>query len=267
MLAMAEVAWYKGAENWTGFEKRVQKHFSLLDAMNVNYRLPDLDGFITQSVFVDKGKLHINKPLAGLTVRYTTDGTLPTLSSRVYTEDLTVTKPVEFKVAAFRPNGNRGDIYTIKYEQQNYLKPVQLPAAQKGLNFSYYPVAYKTVNAIQEKDLGVVSISQAIEIPVVKKVESFATRHSGYFYAAETGVYSFALRSDDGSVLKFGSRLLIDNDGLHPSVEKTAQIALEKGYHPFELLFIEGGGGYTLQLQYKTPSGSLKDVDASVFFH
>jgi hexosaminidase len=267
MLAMAEVAWYKGGEDWAGFEQRVHKHFPLLDAMGVNYRLPDLDGFIAQSVFVDRGKLHINKPLPGLTVRYTTDGTLPTLQSKVFSEDLTVTKPVEFKVAAFRSNGNRGDVYTINYEQQNYLKPQQLLTAQKGLNFSYYPRSYKTVNAIQEKDLTKESISAAIEIPVEKTAESFATRHKGYFYAAETGIYSFALRSDDGSVLKLGNRLLIDNDGLHPAVEKTAQIALEKGYHPFELLFIEGGGGYTLKLQYKAPSGQLKDVDSTLFFH
>ncbi|SMD07495.1 family 20 glycosylhydrolase [Pedobacter nyackensis] len=267
MLAMAEVAWYKGGEDWTGFEQRVHKHFPLLDAMGVNYRLPDLDGFITQSVFVDKGILHINKPLAGLTIRYTTDGTLPTMQSKIFTEDLTVTRPVEFKVAAFRSNGNRGDVYTINYEQQNYLKPVELFTAQKGLNFSYYPKFYKTVNAIQETDLAKQNISAVIEIPVEKTADSFATRHKGYFYAAETGIYSFALRSDDGSVLKLGNRLLIDNDGLHPAVEKTAQIALEKGYHPFELLFIEGGGGYTLNLQYKAPSGQLKDVDSTLFFH
>lgn len=267
MLAMAEVAWYKDGEDWPGFERRVQKHFSLLDAMGINYRLPDLTGFIEQSVFVDKGKLHIDKPLPGLVIRYTTDGTFPTMTSKVYTEDLTVTKPTVFKVAAFRANGNRGDIYTINFEQQNYLKPVRLTSVQKGLRFSYYPHFYKTVNAIQEKDLLTEAITQGIEIPIAKVPESFATRHKGYFYAVETGIYSFALRSDDGSVLKLGGQVLIDNDGLHPAVEKTAQIALEKGYHSFELLFIEGGGGYILQLQYKTPSGTLEDVKSSVFSH
>jgi hexosaminidase len=267
MLAMAEVAWSKGGVDWNNFEQRVQKHFSLLDAMNINYRLPDLDGFTTQSVFVDKGRLHINKPLAGLTIRYTTDGTLPTLQSKIFKRDLTITKPVAFKVAGFRPNGNRGDVYTINYEHQDYLKPVKLSSPAKGLKFSYYPRFYKTVNAIDEKDLTNESISAAIEIPVAKTAESFATRHKGYFYAEETGIYSFALRSDDGSVLKLGDKVFIDSDGMHTSIEKSAQIALEKGYHPFELMFLEGGGGYTLKLQYKAPSGKLKDVDASVFFH
>ncbi|HJY11596.1 MAG TPA: PA14 domain-containing protein, partial [Flavobacterium sp.] len=151
--------------------------------------------------------------------------------------------------------------------QQNYMKPVQLSSPEKGLKFSYYPRFYKTVNAIDEKDLASESISEAIEIPVAKTAGSFATRHKGYFYAEETGIYSFALRSDDGSVLKLGDKVFIDSDGMHTSIEKSEQIALEKGYHPFELMFLEGGGGYMLKLQYKTPSGKLKDVDASVFFH
>ena len=267
MLAMSEVAWYKGGVDWSNFEQRVQKHFSLMDAMYINYRLPDLDGFTTQSVFVDKGLLHINKPLTGLTIRYTTDGTLPNMQSKIFKSDLKITKPVQFKVAGFRSNGNRGDVYTINYEQQNYMKPVQLSSPEKGLKFSYYPRFYKTVNAIDEKDLASESISEAIEIPVAKTAGSFATRHKGYFYAEETGIYSFALRSDDGSVLKLGDKVFIDSDGMHTSIEKSEQIALEKGYHPFELMFLEGGGGYMLKLQYKTPSGKLKDVDASVFFH
>uniref|UniRef100_UPI001E3963F9 PA14 domain-containing protein n=1 Tax=Pedobacter sp. ASV12 TaxID=2795120 RepID=UPI001E3963F9 len=134
-------------------------------------------------------------------------------------------------------------------------------------SFYYYPVFYKNTKAINEKDLATEKIAKAIEIPISQTAPSFATRHVGYFYAAETGVYSFALRSDDGSVLKIGGNVLIDNDGMHSSVEKSAQIALEKGYHPFELFFVEGGGGYTLQLQCKTPKGKLEDVNEAVFFH
>lgn len=266
-LAMAEVAWFKGGVNWPDFEQRVQRHFGLLDVMYINYRLPDLTGFTAQSVFVDQAVLRIDQPMAGQTIRYTTDGTLPTLQSKVFPGEFLVKKPLEIKVAGFRPNGNRGDVFTINYEQQNYLKPV-VPASPKGgLQFSYYPKLYKTVNAIDAKDMEKEAVTKAIEIPVEKTAGSFATIHKGYFYAAETGIYSFALRSDDGSVLKMGGKVLIDNDGMHTSIEKSAQIALEKGYHPFELLFLEGGGGYTLKLQCKAPNGQLKDVDASVFFH
>jgi len=267
MLAMAEVGWGDGKKDWNEFSTRVQQHFPILDAMGINYRLPDLTGFTAQSVFVDKGKLHIDKPQTGITMRYTMDGTFPTMESKVFSGEMDITKPVQIKVAGFRPNGNRGEIFSINYEKQAYLKPVSLPSMQSGLRFSYYPRFYKSVYAINQNHKSAEAVTAAIEIPVEKKASSFATIHKGYFYASETGVYTFALRSDDGSVLKIGEKVLIDNDGLHSAIEKSAQIALEKGYHPFELLFIEGGGGYVLKLQYSLPNGTLKEADSTVFFH
>jgi hexosaminidase len=67
--------------------------------------------------------------------------------------------------------------------------------------------------------------------------------------------------------LKINDNILIDNDGMHSSVEKSAQVALEKGLHRFELLFVEGGGGYTLQLKCRQPQGSLVEVTPNMFFH
>ncbi|MES2419527.1 MAG: family 20 glycosylhydrolase [Bacteroidota bacterium] len=267
LLAMAEVAWHNGNEDWPEFNQRMQQHWPLMDAMNINYRLPDLTGFTTQSVFVDQAILRINQPQVGLTIRYTTDGTFPVMDSKIFPGNLLITKPVNLKVAGFRPNGNRGDIFTINYEQQHYLKPASLDSPQKGLKFAYYPKFYKTVYAIDQQFPAKEAITNGVEIPVQNLAASFALRYIGYFYAAKTGIYSFSLRSDDGSVLKIGNKTLIDNDGLHAALEKSAEIALEQGYHPLELLFIEGGGGYTLKLQYKAPDSVFKEVGASVLFH
>ncbi|MNY73157.1 hypothetical protein D3C86_2118830 [compost metagenome] len=52
---------------------------------------------------------------------------------------------------------------------------------------------------------------------------------------------------------------------MHFAIEKSAQIALKKGYHPFELLFLEGGGGYTLQLEYSVGASKRKAVSAADF--
>ncbi|WP_407947456.1 PA14 domain-containing protein [Pedobacter riviphilus] len=150
--------------------------------------------------------------------------------------------------------------------QSNYLNAVQLKNPKPGLAFSYFPKFYKTVNLISEADKTEVATTPAIEIPVQNKAGSFATRHQGYFYAAEDGIYSFFLRSDDGSMLKMQNKTLIDNDGMHFAIEKSAQIALKKGYHPFELLFLEGGGGYTLELEYSLNSGKRKAVSSTDFF-
>lgn len=267
MLALAEVGWGTADADWTNFNSRLQSQTKLLDAMHINYRMPDILGFTEKSVFVDSAYLSVEKPFADMLIRYTTDGTVPSQSSKILPSQLLVKTSTRFNVAGFSKTGYRGDVYTIDYEKQAYLQPENINNLQKGLRFYYYPVFYKNTKAINEKDLATEKIAKAIEIPISQTAPSFATRHVGYFYAAETGVYSFALRSDDGSVLKIGGNVLIDNDGMHSSVEKSAQIALEKGYHPFELFFVEGGGGYTLQLQCKTPKGKLEDVNEAVFFH
>lgn len=267
MLALAEVGWGTATADWPGFNRRLQVQTTLLDAMKINYRMPDILGFTEKSVFVDSAYLAVQKPFDAMVVRYTTDGSVPGPLAEVLPDRLLVKNSTLFNIAGFSKSGHRGDVYTVAYEKQAYLKPESVVKPQKGLRFYYYPVFYKNTKAINEKDLAAERTTKAIEIPVSQTAPSFATRHVGYFYASETGVYSFALRSDDGSVLKIGNNVLIDNDGMHSSVEKSAQVALEKGYHAFELFFVEGGGGYTLQLQCKRPNGKLEPVNESMFFH
>ncbi|AFD07791.1 family 20 glycosylhydrolase [Solitalea canadensis] len=268
MLALAENAWSNSSKDWNDFENRFIGQLPLLDAMHINYRFPGLRGFSTKSAFVDKAELKVINPVSAFKVRYTTDGSNPTASSQLMPAKIDITQSAQFKVAAFSSTGRHGDVYTIDYQQQNYLEPVGNTEGMKnGLKFSYYPGLYKSVKEIKETDRDKQDITKGIEIPVANTAGSFATKHTGYFYAPETGVYTFFLRSDDGSVLKIGGNTLVDNDGFHTATEKTAQIALKKGCHPFELLFIEGGGGYTLQLQYESPSGVKQSVKAENFYN
>ncbi|QNK64062.1 family 20 glycosylhydrolase [Pedobacter sp. PAMC26386] len=266
MMAMSEVAWNNSPSDWKGFESRVINQLPMLDAMGINYRFQDLKGFSPKSVFTDTASLQLINPVPAFKIHYTTDGSLPTISSSVFNKSIKVDRPVQFKLAAFNTSGKRGEVYTIDYIKQDYFESAKVENLQKGLDFSYYPHGYHVVKEIDEKDLDSRKVTAAIEIPIAKTADQFATKHKGYFYAEETGVYTFFLRSDDGSVLKMDSTTLVDNDGMHFAMEKSAQIALKKGYHPFELLFLEGGGGYTLKLEVQDPSGKRRDVNAKDFY-
>ncbi|MBB6498602.1 family 20 glycosylhydrolase [Pedobacter cryoconitis] len=266
IMAMSEIAWRGKGSDWNGFEKKVIQQLPMLDAMKINYRFLDLTGFSLNSVFVDSASLQIINPVEAFKIRYTTDNSLPTNTSALFSGKLKITAPVQIKLAAFNDADKRGEVYTVNYKKLNYLEPATTDALQKGLNFYYYPHSYRSVKEISEKDLLTKQVTQAIEIPVTQTADQFATRHKGYFYAAETGVYTFFLRSDDGSVLNMDGAVLVDNGGLHTSIEKSAQTALKKGYHPFELLFLEGGGGYTLKLEVVDPSGKRRAVNAEDFY-
>lgn len=264
LLAMAEVLWGTN----TSFDKFYQKmdaQYELLEAQNINYRFPDLKGFSEKSVFVKEAYLKLVAP-KGTQLRYTDDGTSPTANSKRYTQALLINRKQTIKVAILSKNGRLGEVSTINYEPSEYLAPTVLNDAKPGLDFTYYPKFYKEVSLINEADKSFSAQSKSIEIPVADKAASFATKHKGYFFAAEDGIYTFYLLSDDGSVLKMHNKTLVDNDGMHAAFEKSAQIALKKGYHPFELLFLEGGGGYTLQLEYSINGGERKAVSPVDFF-
>jgi len=92
---------------------------------------------------------------------------------------------------------------------------------------------------------------------------NFAMRYSGYIEAPKDGVYLFSTRSDDGSRLHIGDQLVVDNDGLHPSVEKRGFIPLAAGRHPIRVTFFQGPGDLELKVFYEGPGITRREVPAS----
>jgi hexosaminidase len=110
-------------------------------------------------------------------------------------------------------------------------------------------------------------IASNVEVPAVISAPSFGLQYSGYIDVPETGIYSFYLLCDDGGTLTIGDKEVVNNDGQHAPQEKSGQVALKKGWHPFALHFIEGGGGFSLQLKYSKGSGAARPVPDSFFKH
>jgi hypothetical protein len=75
---------------------------------------------------------------------------------------------------------------------------------------------------------------------VTDRNEWFAIDYSGRFWIADPGMYTFSLLSDDGSKLYIDERVIIDNDGLHTPLEKTAAIDLAGGLHHIRVSYFQG---------------------------
>lgn len=265
MTALAEVLWTH-QQRYDHYLERLTSSYALLDRMGVNYRLPDLDGFAGDNVFVDKGTLQVIKPLANMAVHYTTDGSIPTLQSPLLEGALTITQPETIKLSAFSPTGTRGDIYTLKYRQQHYLKPVAAAAMQAGLQLGIYEGAFKSATKIKAKADTVVTVTNvAIPEELGKGGKPFGAKLDGFIEVPATGIYSFYLTCDDGGILYIGDEEVVNNDGWHAPVQKSGQVALEKGLHPMRVDFVEGGGGYTLKLEYSVNGGKIQPVPDSWF--
>lgn len=266
MIALAERVWSKNL-NYTSFQQRVTANYDRLEALDINYRLPDLTGFTAENVFVDQVMLEVQKPLPNLTLRYTTDGSLPTTTAKEMTGTININEPVTIKLAAFTPNGTRGEIYTLNYKKESYQESAKIADRKPGLAVNYYKKYYKNTEGMSGMQPDSQYTAPGIVVAPTVNAPSFGLQYTGYIEVPETGIYSFFLLADDGAILSIGDKLVINNDGQHGPIEKSGQVALQKGVHPFALHFIEAGGGFSLSLKYSFGKEPVQKVPDSFFTH
>jgi hexosaminidase len=263
MTALAELLWTNKQSLYNDYLMRLVEQYPRLDAMNINYRMPDLDNMLDTRVFVKTDTINA-AAVNNMVVRYTTNGTPPVVSSPVL-KNYVINKPQVLKIAAFAVNGRRGDVYTTVYKQQNYTEPVIATNVVDGLILSYFPEFYNGTIKLPQSKGAVTFKVNGIVVPEQINAPSFGLRYNGYISVPVTGVYSFYLTCDDAGVLKIDNQVTIDNDGMHAPVEKSGQAALQQGLHPFQLNFVEGGGGYTLKLKYSFNGSPLADIPQEWF--
>lgn len=266
MTALSEVVW-TAKKDFPSYQERLLQHFLRMEKMGIHYRLPDLTGFAEENVFVDKAMLQIKKPLASYTLRYTTDGTQPVPTSAELPNGLAITKPQTINVAAFTPSGIRGDVYSLRYQQQAYATPTSAVSAQAGLQCRYFKKSFKETKLMKQQTADSTYTINNVVVPKSVNAPSFGIQFRGFLTVPATGVYSFFYTCDDGGILRIADRMVVDNDGNHFPIEKSGQVALQKGAHPFEADFIEGGGGFTLKLKYSLNGSEPMDIPDSWFTH
>jgi hexosaminidase len=265
LTALAERLW-TNKDDYKSYLQRLKMHFSRLDALNVSYRLPDIDGLIERNIFVNNFVFNPQKPTEGLTLRYTTDGSMPDKNSTTLTSPLSINKDVLVRLAAFTEAGRRGDVSDLSFKQQDLASPEQVATPSNGLTCSFYPGGVKNVKSISGNAKSSTTVYN-IAVPKEFDAPTFALKYQGFLDVPEDGIYSFYLNCDDGGIMRIANREVIDNDGPHAPFEKTGQAALKKGLQPFALDFMEGGGGYTLKLQYSINGSEPKEIPTSWLKH
>jgi hypothetical protein len=92
--------------------------------------------------------------------------------------------------------------------------------------------------------------------------EWFGMDYKGEFKVVRDGVYTFRLVSDDGARLLVGNRVLIDEDGTHPSYSRSAGISLSRdSAYPIEVQYYQGPRyRLALQLFWTRAGDSLEQV-------
>lgn len=264
MLALAENCWVEpSAKDWERFKKSLVAQFPRLDRMNVNYRIPDLEGFYETNAFIGEGTVEISCLAPDVEIRYTTDGSVPTLESAVYAGPIPVTETTDFTFRTFRANGKKGDIVKTKYVKSEYAPASDAAPAHTGLQAVWHDYAGDACAEIEQAPVkGTYTIADVV-IPDEAN-GNIGLAITGYLNVPADGIYTFVLLSDDGSTLSLDGETVIDNDGPHSPRELTGQKALAKGLHPLEVRYFDHNGG-TLRLQVIGPDGKVLPAASGIY--
>jgi outer membrane protein OmpA-like peptidoglycan-associated protein len=94
---------------------------------------------------------------------------------------------------------------------------------------------------------------------VTDRFEWFGLLYTGHFQVEKAGEYTWRLVSDDGSRLWIDDKEIIDNDGVHGTLDKTATMTLSRGRHAIRVWFYQGPATeLALQLFVKPAGGQEK---------
>lgn len=77
---------------------------------------------------------------------------------------------------------------------------------------------------------------------VAKRTEWFAIRFEAPLAVETEGDYDLTITSDDGSNVYVDDLKIVDNDGVHPTTEKTGAVHLVKGTHSLRIDYYQGPG-------------------------
>ena len=152
-------------------------------------------------------------------------------------------------------DGFQSAFFNRKYEKVRPSKAVKVRRPKGGLTYAYYEGNFTTVPDFTI--LSPIKSGSVLELDpnkIGERLDHYAIQYKGYIKVPADGVYTFYLRSDDGSKLYLDRELVVDHDGSHSASTKKGLKALKKGMHPIQIDYFEDFLGEELQLFFSGPA-------------
>ena len=243
-FALAEIAWSSpDGKDFSDFCRRVDAACQTLDEMGIPYHIPlpeQPGGSCNNLVFIDKCVVPFCTTRLEEMV-WTLDGSDPTPRSRRYMWPMEFTEDATLKIATLTAYGKLSPIRTI-----NIRRMAPLPASEPepmnvrradGRFLSSADFGDAEWKEIQVERLRDIVSLEPYDRNLPDSTRFFAAWAEGSFKVSDTAVYRF---SSDCDEVWIDDIKLIDNSSapVKRYSSQDAELALEKGWHSFRMLYI-----------------------------
>jgi hypothetical protein len=250
------------------YDRRITKiNPSVLSRLNRGYVAPEIGG--ESNLFTDSLRVPLYNNSPSGEIHYTTDGKEPVKSSPVYKTAISVKKTTLIKARIYWPDGSFSKVSEMKFEKAKLHKAKKETGLAAGIGYQYFENTGKRWEAIPDwKSLKPLNtgVTEVPGIGLKKREDDYGFVFEGFVNAETDGIYSFYVESDDGSKLIIDGIPVIENDGVHGTIEKKGEIALAKGFHQIRLEYFQGAGGSGLAVRVSGPGIKKQAVPAKMLF-
>ncbi len=219
------------------------------------------------NIFIDKLDVIVNTDHNDVEVRYTTDGTTPTMNSDIYKDRIELRNTSTITVRSFRNGKPVSNVARESFTKVIPEKPVKVENPEAGVNYFYYEGIWENLPDFNSLEPVKKGTSSNFDITLRNQNDYFGFQYSGYVLIPRDDVYTFYTDSDDGSKLYIGDKLIVDNDGLHGMQEKKGIVALSKGFHRLKVLYFERSVGNDLKVLIEGGGIKKQIIPDSMLFH
>ncbi|MCK5281144.1 MAG: glycoside hydrolase family 92 protein, partial [Cyclobacteriaceae bacterium] len=233
----------------------------------------DLEPVVTTPYVTTSEKLFLDQTTVSMTcdtkeaeIYYTLDGSEADQNSKLYAEPFTIRKSTTVNMCAF-VNGRASLPATASFRKTKLGQPANPAKVESGLLYNYYVGTFRVVMDFEEMSPVKSGIVPTFTIDPREKEVFFGFDYKGYIKIPEDGLYTFYMTTNDGGKLYLAEQILIDNDGLHPAIERSKAIGLKAGYYPIAAGYFQEGGTNMLKVSWKGPGFEKEEIPEDVLFH
>jgi hypothetical protein len=204
-------------------------------------------------LFQNDAEVTLSCRTAGAVIRYTLDGTEPTEASPLYEGPFRIDASCTIRARAFRDGLQPSPAVSRTAHKLFYQPTADRNGLQPGCRYTYHTANFKRISQVEPDPAEATGTMPEPSIAGAGAADHFAYLFFGYLDVPKDGIWSFALRNDDGSALWIDGVCVVDNDGIHDLSEAQGTIPLGKGLHFYKLVYFDDEGDQGLTWSWKAP--------------